>query len=151
GGQKPLFKFTPEQLQEATQRPVKTEDLLKPPPAPGEPLVVGPDEPEDDEKGKGKKKPGPGHVPGRDNRQQQRNQRAKARKERAGTEVKVVAGQALVIETDERRRRGPRSKIKPRRPGTVPPKGKAVIDSPITVRALSEAIGVKSGELLFKL
>jgi translation initiation factor IF-2 len=92
----------------------------------------------------------PGQVPGRDKRHQQRNERAKARK--APSEG---AGKRILLAEDEdgpRRARRPTGavKLKPR-PVTQPRKGKVPVVLPVTVRSLSEALGVRSGDLLFKL
>jgi translation initiation factor IF-2 len=151
--QQPQIKFTAEQIEEMRKgtRILTPKDLLQPP-TPGEPIpAIGDlDEEEGDDK-KGKKLK---VVPGRDKRQQERNQRAKERKRRAS---ETDTGRVAVITREEVEERVPerRQKMRERlkRPRVVPekPKGKILLEVPITVRALSEALGVKSGELLFKL
>jgi translation initiation factor IF-2 len=146
--QKPLQKFTPEMLQKGIVNP---QDLLKPPPT--EPVVPAFDEEEeggDDRKGKGGSKAKPG-LPGREKRHQQRQERAKQRKGR-GPEVEVLGGKVLIADDDDRPRHKDRTrKLHKPRPITEKRKGKVPIDFPITVRALSEAIGVKWGDVVFRL
>ncbi len=152
---KPLITFNEETRKKALTGPMSINELLKPT-TPTEPAVGG-DEVDDDDSKKGNKKgvkPKPGEkpvaVPGRDSRQQERHKRAEDRKKRAGTVVKVVSGgQVEVIDEPTRHRGKFRPKVK--KPGTIAPKGKIVLQTPITVRSLSEAIGVKAPELLFKL
>jgi translation initiation factor IF-2 len=103
------------------------------------------DEPED---GKGKKRPG---VVGRDRRHEQR---AARQKERKGREGEQTSTRGLLLEEDDapRRLRGRVEKQRKQQlKGTQPRKGKVPLFLPISVRALSEALGQKSGELLFKL
>jgi translation initiation factor IF-2 len=144
--QKPLMKLTPEMLKGP---PVKAEDLInrgKIPEAPVAPVDL------EDEEGEGKGKArGPGQVTGRDKRHQQRNERAKQRKDRQETDVK---GTRLLLQTDDDRPQRVKQrlhKIKKHQGPTQPRKGKVPIDLPITVRALSEAVGLKSVDLLFRL
>jgi translation initiation factor IF-2 len=105
-----------------------------------------------DETGKKKHK---GAVPGRDKRQKERNERAKKRKGAAVAGGAEVHGSRVILrEPDEElgnRPRGTRLPKMKKQRGTEPRKGKVPIDLPITVRSLSEAIGRKSVELLFKL
>jgi translation initiation factor IF-2 len=91
----------------------------------------------------------PGGVAGRDKRHQQRNERAKLRKGRENEPSRVL----LPVEDDRPQRVKQRLKqAQQRQRGvTQPRKGKVPIDFPITVRALSEAVGVRSGDLLFRL
>src|SRR5262249_27600147 len=58
---------------------------------------------------------------------------------------------AVGLLDDEPRHRKDRHKKKPRKEPTEARKGKVPLSVPITVRSLSEAIGKRSGELLFKL
>jgi translation initiation factor IF-2 len=140
--QKPIARLTPEQLTQA--KPIKPEDVLKPVPS----AEVGEFEDEDAEAGKGKR---PHGVAGRDKRQQARNERARQRKGRAQMDVEVKDGHAVVLEEEPHHaRKASRIKLKHRQP-TQPRKGKVPIDMPITVRSLSEAIGLRSVDLLFKL
>ncbi|HEV3258034.1 MAG TPA: translation initiation factor IF-2 N-terminal domain-containing protein, partial [Gemmataceae bacterium] len=94
----------------------------------------------------------PGGVAGRDKRHQQRNDRARQRKSRG--EVERQGGRLLLpVEDDRPQRVKQRLKQAQQRRGapTQPRKGKMPIELPITVRALSAALGVGSGDLLFRL
>ena len=59
----------------------------------------------------------------------------------------------LVVEDEResRLRRGGKLRPKIKRPGTIERKGKVPVTLPITVRALSEAIGLAAGKVLQKL
>lgn len=107
--------------------------------------VEGVDEEDDDKKG-GKK---PGGVVGRDQRHRKRNERAAQRRDRQGVEVR---GSRVVLPIDDDRPlpSHKRAKIK-LRPITEKRKGKVPIEFPITVRSLSQAIGVPVGDLLLRL
>jgi translation initiation factor IF-2 len=123
---------------------------------PGKPNVV-PEEFEDEEEGGGKggaKKPHRRGVPGvagRDERHKLRSDRQMARKKGIEVPDPKRGGVALLeeeTETHRKRRPGFRPKtIKP----TMPRKGKVPVQLPITVRSLSEAIGVRSTDLISKL
>ena len=142
--QTPIAKFTPEQLTQA--KPIRPEDLLKPKPT-TEPAFV--DEEEGDDKNKKLK-----GVPGRDRRQKARNERAEQRKRRTEAEFKVAAGK-VIDEEDRPLHQGGRksavAKLKARQQPTLPRKGKVPVQAPITVRSLSEALGIRSVDLIFKL
>jgi len=109
---------------------------------------------EDDEgvDAKGGKK-GPGGVAGRDKRHQQRNERARLRKDR--TETDRPGSRVLLLSEDDRpqRTKDRLRKVKQKLRGgpTQPRKGKVPITIPITVRSLSEAIGIGKVDLLFRL
>src|SRR5262249_23846022 len=77
-----------------------------------------------------------------------RNIRAKLRKDRQEAEVK--GGRALLTVDEERPQRVKQRlhKIKRQQGPTQPRKGKVPVELPISVRALSEAIGMKTGALL---
>ena len=144
-------KFTPEQLQ-ALREGRSVTDVLKKTPAPVAPGAPGKpgEEPEElDEEGKKKL---PGKVVGRDTRHADRAKRQEQRKVRQGSVV-ISNGRAEVSEESFGTKRGKRPKalLKKRQPGTVERKGKVPIMLPITVRSLSEAIGMKVAELIFKL
>ncbi|RLS84306.1 MAG: translation initiation factor IF-2 [Planctomycetota bacterium] len=97
---------------------------------------------EEDEEGKAAKKPG--SVAGRADRHRERVDR-QARRVDTGHKVRLDR----IDDEDGPRRRSGR---KPQRlKGPQPRKGKVPITLPITVRSLSEAIGMKTGELLMKL
>lgn len=104
------------------------------------------DEDEEARKAGGKR---PGGVHGRDTRHAERNKRAEQRKARAEAELR--GGKLVTEDADERARRLIRKKKREHRPPTLPRAGKVPIELPITVRSLSEAIGIKVGDLLFKL
>lgn len=139
--QKPIARLTQEQLTQS--KPIKPEDVIKP-------VQVGEiPEFEDEEGEKGKRPKG---VAGRDKRQQARNERARQRKGR-GMEVEVqkeAGGRVLVLEPEERVRKPARHKLRVKQ-ATMPRKGKVPIELPITARSLSEAAGIRSAELVFKL
>jgi translation initiation factor IF-2 len=144
--QKPIARLTPEQLQGA---PVTAQALLTP--APGETYVPPVDV--EDEEGEGAKggKPRPGSVTGRDKRHAQRTQRAQQRKGRG--ELDVPRGRVLLAPEDDRPQRTKErvKKLKQRQGPTQPRKGKVPIEMPITVRSLSEAVGIRTGDLLMRL
>jgi translation initiation factor IF-2 len=144
----PLVTFTKAQLEEAGKGPLRPDDLLRPSSA-GDAAVAGKDD-DEDSKGKGGDKR-PGSVPGRKSRQEERNKRAAERKGRSQElEVKITRGGTDVLDL-ERPRRGHKKPVKRRVQGTEPRRGKVPVTVPITIRALSEAIGMKAGDLLFKL
>jgi translation initiation factor IF-2 len=109
---------------------------------------------DEEEGGDGKKggKPRPAGVAGRDKRHQQRNERARLRKDRGEAE-RPTARLLLQAEDDrpQRVKQRLRQAQQKRHGPTQPRKGKVPISLPITVRSLSEAVGVRSVDLLFKL
>jgi translation initiation factor IF-2 len=144
-------KFTAEQLQALREGRSVTEVLKKAPPpgatpAPGEEPEGGDDD--------GKKKGLPGKIVGRDTRHTDRAKRQEQRKVRQSSVV-IQGNNVEVSEEAFGSKRGRRAamlkKARNRLPGTVERKGKVPIVLPITVRSLSEAIGTKVGELIFKL
>jgi translation initiation factor IF-2 len=148
----------PDELKNRGGGPVDIEDIHRAleQQTPGKPGFVIPDEFEDeDELGKGSaKKPHRRGVPGvagRDERHKSRNERQMARKKGMEVPDPKRGGVALLeeeTETHRKRRPGFRPKtIKP----TMPRKGKVPVQLPITVRSLSEAIGVRSPDLIAKL
>jgi len=141
--QKPIAPL-PESLKRGN---VSAQDAIKhfqtPPVAP--PAEVTAEDDDDDKKGKAKR---PGHVPGRDARHSERNKRAEQRKAREAAEVKGGRVQ-LPDDEDIRVKKTLKHVRKPK--GTMPRVGKVPIELPITVRRLSEAIGVPVGQLLFGL
>jgi translation initiation factor IF-2 len=144
--QKPIARPAPEMLV-AGKGPIDVKSLMKGPLV--TPAVPVADD-EDDEAAKDRKKKALGGVVGRDQRHQER---AKRQAERKGRENEK---RNLLGEDDEdarsRASRLKRRMAEKRRPGTVPRKSaKVVVEVPITVRSLSEAMGVRSAELLFKL
>ncbi|HEV3118317.1 MAG TPA: translation initiation factor IF-2 N-terminal domain-containing protein, partial [Gemmataceae bacterium] len=145
--QKPLMKLTAE-MQEKFKGPgAKAEDILRK--AAGDVPVVPVDIEEEDD-GKGKR---PGVVTGRDKRHAARNERAKQRKDRQD-ELLRGGGKLLLQQIDDDRPLHLKNRLhKVKRPQapTQPRKGKPVVEVPITVRALSEAVALKSGDLLLRL
>jgi translation initiation factor IF-2 len=112
-------------------------------------IEVEDDEAVDEKGNKGR----PGGVAGRDKRHQQRNERAKLRKDRL--EADRHGGRALLLADEDRpqRTKDRLRKVKQKQRGgpTQPRKGKVPISLPITVRSLSESIGIRWGDLVFRL
>ncbi len=107
-----------------------------------------PDETEEEAEARKGGKVRPGGVAGRDKRHAARNQRAEERKARADADVR---GGVLAPDEDKAKRLKRLRKKVERREGTKPRAGKVPLELPVTVRSLSEAVGIKAGELLFKL
>jgi translation initiation factor IF-2 len=151
--QQPIMMLPPEVTR--GDRTLSAKDLLHPV-GKG---VVAPVLPEDmeDEEGEGRKGAGKarvGGVAGRDKRHAQRNERAKARKGTGAEGIIYRTGAGGVVVEEERPQRVKQrlDKLKRQQKGrTQPRKGKVPIALPISVRSLSEAIGLRSGDLLFKL
>jgi translation initiation factor IF-2 len=123
------------------ERSININDLIKKPAVPVVPITEG--EVEDDDRGR--TKGGPGQVAGRDQRHKRRAERAKGR-------VKEREGAVGLLEEEPQHGAKIRHKLKKQHRGpTQPRKGKVPVELPITVRALSEAVGIRSGDLLFKL
>jgi len=137
-----------EAIRQQQQPPVKPGTPVPPIPADGDDI--------DDEEG-GKKKPGvkrkPGEVVGRDARRVDRNERQQKRKAVGSVdEVSLRRGQVGLLEEDDQRPRKTLIHLKKRKAlPTEKRKGKVPIELPITVRSLSEAMGVRTGELLMRL
>jgi translation initiation factor IF-2 len=112
------------------------------------------DIPDDEEGGDGKKprRIGTGVV-GRDARHKVRAERQQQRKKSDAPELKTVRslGGVAVIDEEERRRGRRHDRIRKLKKGPQPRKGKVPIQLPITVRSLSEAIGVRVNDLIKKL
>ncbi len=151
--------LTPQQRIDKAREALRTQTPVAPPPD-----VAVDDDGEGDGEGKGKKgggggagKKAPGVVPGRNERHKSRNERAKDRK--VETVVKALTGTLVgpveVPEDDRPKSRKPRSireAAKQKKPGTAPRSGNKVpIDLPITVRSLSQVIGMQAVPLLFSL
>ena len=126
-------------------KPLRIEDLLKPPPRPGAAGTATPAVPEiEDEQDDGKGKKRPGGVVGRDQRHRERNAKAKDRDSRHGGKIGLAEPEFDRVRTSNRIK-------KKRQPGTVQRKGRVPIEVPITVRSLSAAIGIQAGKLLMLL
>ena len=135
---------TPKQLEEARQR---LERQAKGGPVPGGPVAPAPVD--DDDEAKGDRAGGRGAVAGRADRHKERAERQKARK---GGEAEGRGGKIILKGLDDEvrhRKARPHHKIK--QPPTVARIGKIPVSVPITVRSLSEAMGKKSMDVLFKL
>jgi translation initiation factor IF-2 len=145
--QKPIARPPLETLKGGS--PINIQEILNKTPLPGETAPVADEDDESPEAARSKGRPG--GVAGRDKRHQQRNERAKARKDRGDTD-RHGSRLTLTIDDDRPQRTKERLKKKARAGGpTQPRKGKVPITMPITVRALSEAVGVPSGALLLRL
>jgi translation initiation factor IF-2 len=143
---KPKVVLTQEHLEQHKIRPIRPDELLKPPVPAGEVP-----EAEEDDKNKGGSRRLK-EIPGRDARTKLRNERAEKRKATRAESVEIRG--SIVIERDDREgrslskmRKGQKHKGK----DTNKPQGKIELETPITVRSLSLALGVKHGELLMKL
>ncbi len=143
---KPIARFTQAQL--TSDKPIRAEDVLRPP-------VVVPDAANftDEEEGGDDKSKKVKAIPGRDRRREARNERAEKRKAKGDTSVVIVGGKVDPFAAEETGslRTIHRNKKLLKRSGPVKPIGPIVLILPITVRTLSEAMGIRSGELLFKL
>lgn len=126
--QKPVMKLSPEALRGG--KPPVGVDLVPPS------ADVG-----DDEIQKKSKSPAGGALVGREERQRRRGQRAAERK---------LIQSAMGDEDETQRRRGPRPKLR-RDLRAAKPAGPVPITLPTTVRAVSEATGVRALDLCFKL
>ena len=140
-------------IQDITRQLVKEPPAAKTPPAGTTGTTEEmPEEGDEEGKGKGgvKKKAGP--LVGRNDRHKLRQNRQEQRKGTEISKVKSVSDVGILLEDDPRQRsRNKRHKPKLKDLVKKPQDNKVAISPPITVRALSEALGVRSGELLFKL
>jgi translation initiation factor IF-2 len=153
---KPLVTFTKEHLEKAGERPLRPEDVMHPA-TPGVPGAIPVDDEEDGDKKKGGSKERPGSVSGRDQRKKERDKRAAERAratERKGRSQEIehqLARGSVDVLLDDRPRSGSLKHKLKRKKITEPRKGKVPIVLPITIRSLSEAIGMKANDVLFKL
>jgi translation initiation factor IF-2 len=158
-GYKKLAEIPAELMEPGRKGPITVSDVLKAQQrAAAGPAAEAPPAPEDVEdtdeggKGKGGKTPRPGAVTGRDQRRTARDARAQERKQRSGVGVQLQGGRVMVLDED---RPGRLSRIKHKarqkhRP-TEERKSDVVLTPPITVRALSEAVGLTVPKLFKKL
>ena len=147
-GPKKLAEIPKELLAKGGGSPIRLEDITRQSIVKNQLGGVLPpatfDEEDDDEKGRK-----PGGVAGRADRHRERNERQARRKTEdvnfRGSVSNLLnsVDEEARINRERRRHKGPK--------GPQPRKGKVPIDLPITVRSLSEAIGMKAGELLMKL
>lgn len=152
--QQPIMALPPEVAR--GERNLTAKDLLQ---QPGRGAVTPPPPPPEeilDEDEGGEARPGgtgkvrPGSVAGRDQRHARRNDRAKQRKGSEGPVYRTGAG-GVIVEVERPTRVKQKLKMRKQDGRTKPRKGRVPITLPITVRSLSEAVGVRSAELLFKL
>ena len=146
---KPIAKLPTELIREVQGGGIKAHEAVKEmmgrsTPKEQESVVVVEDE---DEEGADRRARA-GAVKGREERHKKRSQRAKLRRD------EEVPGRIATVDDDEddrsaRLRHRIRQPIP--KPGTQPRKGKVPIESPITVRSFSEAVGVPARELLKRL
>lgn len=150
GVMKPSVKFTPDMLAgiNTTKGPVTAKDIIR-----------KIEEKHLEEKAKARKETGeeveedddklrPGQVKGRDERHKKRSIRAKARED----DVRKLT--QLLDDDDDSpsTKRGLHRLHRTPRQGTLPRKGTIVdVETPITVRSLSEALGVKASDIIKKL
>jgi translation initiation factor IF-2 len=150
---KALHVFTKDQLDKMAEstRPVRPEDVLRPASSLG-PVVEDAETDEADSKKKGGSKgggSGPGGVAGRKQRQEERNKRAAERKGRSQEiDVKLARGDIDVL---DRPRSSKLHKALKRKKPTEQRKGRVPIVLPVTIRSLSEGIGMRAADVLFKL
>jgi translation initiation factor IF-2 len=138
---------TPKELEEERQRQQRAARGQTAPTPGSPPPVIEGDEDDDDRRGQRHR---PGAVPGRSDRHKERTERSKVRK--GQNDDSRGGGKKLSVDMEERERhRKTRKPHHPKPPPTVARIGKTPIWVPITVRSLSEAIGRKWGDILFKL
>jgi translation initiation factor IF-2 len=145
----PLVAFTKEHLEKVGERPLRPEDVMRPGGAIVPPTI------EDDDDAEAKKKGGskdrPGSVSGRKQRQEERNKRAAERKGRSQELDVQLARGVTDVDVLERPRSGSlKHRLKKKKP-TEQRKGRVPVILPITVRSLSEAIGMRAGDVQSKL
>lgn len=144
--QKPMMRLSPEMLKAG---PTTAQEVLREmaKQAAGDVAAPATFEEEDEES----KKKRPGAVKGRDERHAKRAIRAKDRTQSDGDKPQNLLRTLSDEGEDERRRRLKRIRhAAPKHPGTLQRKGKVVVEMPITVRSLCEALGVKAGDILRK-
>jgi len=145
----PLVAFTKEHLEKVGDRPLRPEDVLRPGGMQAVVPIIDDDEDSDGKK-KGGSKDRPGSVSGRKQRQEERNKRAAERKRPQELDLQLARG-VTDVDLLERHRSGSlKHKLKKKKP-TEARKGKVPIVLPISVRSLSEAMGMPKGDVLFKL
>ncbi len=139
----PKIVLTQQHLDQHKNRPLRPDDLVKPPVPVGE----APEETDEDKEKNKKLK----EIPGRDARTKLRNERAEKRKATRAESVEIRG--RIVIERDDIEGRSLSKLRKAQKQKQVihKPKGRVELDTPITVRSLSEALGIRAAELLMKL
>ena len=180
GSQKTTIRLTPEQIErlrtlerqrggqkvsmQEVHKQVMGPAVEKPgartsvPVDPNRPKVGGPvrpagEESEEDKKG-GAKRTGPNEVAGRDARHKARQDKGRQRgpsTDRAAVIIGAGGRVDMIEENHGSRIKKPRGRhVVVKKPASIVG-GKVEIAMPITVRSLSEAIGIKAGELILKL
>ncbi|HEY7423145.1 MAG TPA: translation initiation factor IF-2 [Gemmataceae bacterium] len=160
-GPKKIGEIPAELLNREGNTPLKIEDIIRhQQQQAGKPVPVIPaDEIEDEDEGVAKggaKKPhrrGIGGVAGRGERHAARDARQAARKKGMEAPDPKRGGVGLLIGDEVERHRKDRHHVlrKRRQQATEPRKGKVPVQLPITVRSLSEAVGIRAQELIAKL
>jgi len=133
------------------ERSITAKELLGPHgKGPAAPVVA--DDEEEDAEARKSGKARVGGVVGRGERHAKRSERSKAKKAR---ETAFTTRAGVVVEEERPQRSATKSRLErlkaKQRGPTQPRKGKVSITLPITVRSLSEAVGLRSVDLLFKL
>lgn len=138
----PLQRFSKEMMADMQRKGkvVRPEDIVDP--SKKAATVVIDDEEEDGRGAKDKKKKA--GIGDRQQRKQAREKRAQERKQQGALVLDLT-------EEEQRTRVGHRKDKKHKAAAAAVRQNRAVVMLPITVRALSEALGLKSGQLLFKL
>jgi translation initiation factor IF-2 len=151
GGVTKIANITEELLKSG--RPITVGDVLKSQRTPPGGTVEAPPsggDAEEDEEGKGKVRPG--KVTGRDQRRAQRDQRAKERKGTGVGGVQLVEGRVELLEREDRPSRYRlKHRAKQKQKPTEERKSEIVLTTPITVRSLSEGIGLGANRVISKL
>lgn len=149
-GPKKIADIPPEMLQ--GNKPIRLEDILKKTAAAAaaaaatlpENVEVPEEEEDDGKKGDKDKKKRPGSIVGREQRHADRAKRAQERLTRTD-------GKGMLLDDETPRATRLLQRKRKIERGTQPRKGKVPIQFPISVRSLSEAIGIKAGDLIKKL
>jgi translation initiation factor IF-2 len=139
---KPIVALTKEHMEQNLNKPIRAEDLLRP----QQPVV---EEPLDEDDGAGGKKDKKRAIPGREERQKKRNIRAEERK---SAKVEIVDGKINVLEEEDQHKGKTLTRVKLRQKAIIKPRPTSLeMDAPITIRLLSEELGIRAVELMFKL
>jgi translation initiation factor IF-2 len=139
---KPIVALTKEHMEQNLNKPIRAEDLLRP----QQPVV---EEPLDEDDGAGGKKDKKRAIPGREERQKKRNIRAEERK---SAKVEIVDGKINVLEEEDQHKGKTLTRVKLRQKAIIKPRPTFLeIETPITIRLLSEELGIRAVELMFKL
>jgi translation initiation factor IF-2 len=139
---KPIVALTKEHIEQNLNKPIRAEDLLRP----QQPVV---EEPLEEDEGAGGKRDRKRAIPGREERQKKRNIRAEERK---SAKVEIVDGKINVLEEDDGHKGKTLTRVKLRQKAIIKQRPTALeLEPPITIRLLSEELGIRAVELMFKL